>query len=72
MKITTEKFRLRNEKEAAEYLSVAVRTLQAWRLRGGGPKYVSISRRCVKYRLADLDMWVADKLATSTSDMSRG
>jgi hypothetical protein len=68
METTTEKFRLRDEKEAAEYLNVAVRTVQAWRQRGGGPKYLSISRRCVKYRLEDLDSWANKKLVASTSE----
>ena len=71
MNTTTEKFRLRSEKEAAEYLDVAVRTVQAWRMRGGGPKHVSISRRCVKYRLEDLDAWAESKLRSSTSDIGK-
>lgn len=68
----TERSRLINEKMAADYLGVAVRTVQAWRQRGGGPRFVKISARCVKYRLADLDTWANDKLAASTSDVSRG
>lgn len=67
METTTEKSRLIGENDAAEYLNVAVRTIQAWRQRGCGPKYISISRRCVKYRLEDLDTWANSKLATSTS-----
>lgn len=71
MEIAAEKSRLINEKAAGEYLNVAIRTLQAWRVRGGGPKYVSISRRCVKYRLTDLDVWADGKLAASTSEASK-
>jgi hypothetical protein len=33
-----------NESQAAELLGVSVRTLQAWRLRGGGPIYVKMGR----------------------------
>lgn len=63
-----ERYKLVSEIMAAQYLNVSPRTLQAWRMRGGGPKYCSISRRCVKYRLADLDSWANDKLVASTSE----
>jgi predicted DNA-binding transcriptional regulator AlpA len=53
---------------ASTFLGVAQRTLQAWRLRGGGPRFVKISSRCVRYRLQDLLAWQADRLRRSTSD----
>lgn len=42
------------ESAAAHLLGVTPRTLQAWRLRGGGPPFVRISLRCVRYRRRDL------------------
>ena len=38
-----------NELQAAIFLGVSVRTLQAWRVRGGGPPYVKIGR-IVRYQ----------------------
>ena len=38
-----------NENQAAEFLGVSARTLQAWRVRGGGPRYVKIGRS-VRYQ----------------------
>lgn len=31
-----------SENQAAEFLGVSVRTLQAWRVRGGGPRYLKM------------------------------
>lgn len=57
---------LLNEHQAAEYLNLSVRSLQAWRVRGCGPRYSKIGRS-VRYRLCDLDAFVADNLTPSTS-----
>jgi predicted DNA-binding transcriptional regulator AlpA len=61
---------LLTERQAAHMLGVSVRTLQSWRVRGGGsgPRFVSISCRCVRYRALDLDEWVNARLRDSTSD----
>lgn len=42
-----------NEWRAAEMLGISVRTLQTWRLRGGGPQYLKLGRS-VRYRTSDL------------------
>ncbi len=57
-----------NEARAAELLSVNPRTLQQWRLRGTGPKFVRISTRCVRYRYRDLMAWADRLLRSSTSE----
>jgi predicted DNA-binding transcriptional regulator AlpA len=59
---------LLTEKQISRLMGFSVRTLQAWRVRGGGPRFVKISARCVRYRQDDLDSWVADRLRRSTSD----
>lgn len=46
--------------EAASVLGVSPRTLESWRHRGGGPKYLKISSRCIRYRLSDLLVWQAE------------
>ncbi len=57
-----------NEKLAASFLDLSVRTLQGLRCRGGGPRFVRISGRCIKYRRIDLRDWGETNLRTSTSD----
>ncbi len=63
---------LLTETEAAQILKFSVRTLQNWRCRGGGPRFVKVSRGCIRYRLEDLDAWVESCLRWSTSDEGSG
>lgn len=60
--------RLINEYEAAEFVGFSVRALQNWRLRGGGPVFVKISARAVRYRKRDLIAWAEAHTQTSTSN----
>ncbi|MCG8357320.1 MAG: helix-turn-helix domain-containing protein [Kiloniellales bacterium] len=57
-----------DERAAAEFLGLVDRTLQAWRQRGGGPKFYLLSARCVRYRRVDLREWTEAKTRISTSD----
>jgi predicted DNA-binding transcriptional regulator AlpA len=59
--------RLMNEIEAADLLCYSVRALQNWRHRGGGPDFVKVSSRSVRYRRTDLDKWIADRTVSNTS-----
>ena len=61
--------RLINEHEAAAFLGYTVRDLQNWRVRGGGPRFVKISSRSVRYRHRDLLEWTQHRLRSSTSDL---
>jgi len=63
---------LLSEAQSAEFLGVTPRALQAWRQRGGGPAFVRISSRCVRYRRRDLVAWSEARLCTSTSDSGDG
>lgn len=49
--------RLITEKAAADFLGYSVRALQNWRVRGGGPKFVRVSGRSIRYRLRELNDW---------------
>lgn len=58
--------------DAAELLGVSPRTLEAWRVRGGGPRYVvlgaaTVRRGVVRYRRTDLDAYVGARVRSSTS-----
>ncbi len=61
-------FALINETEMAKFLNLSVRALQNYRYRGGGPRFVSIARRCVKYRRVDGRTWAENMLRSSTAD----
>jgi hypothetical protein len=63
--------RLLNEHEAAAFLGYTVRALQNWRLRGGGPVFVKVSDRSIRYRRRDLNVWVEQRLRSSTADLGR-
>jgi predicted DNA-binding transcriptional regulator AlpA len=57
---------LLKQDEAAELLGLTPRGLAAWRYRGGGPPYVKLSRRVVRYRRIDLMEWAEQRLRSST------
>jgi predicted DNA-binding transcriptional regulator AlpA len=59
--------RLINEHQAADYLCYSVRALQNWRVRGGGPKFVKVSGRSVRYTRRDLQAWINERRVTCTS-----
>lgn len=44
---------LRTESQVAEILNLSIRTLQTWRVRRAGPKYVQVGQP-VRYRRRDL------------------
>ena len=56
-----------NAKQAAEILGRSVKTLEHWRLVGGGPIYCKIGKR-VTYETDDLAAFKAAHRRTSTSD----
>ena len=59
---------LLTEKQAASILCYSQRALQNWRLRGGGPQYVKVSARSIRYRRCDLREWTNSRLRNNTSE----
>lgn len=59
--------RLINETVAADYLGYSIRALQNWRVRGGGPSFIKVSARSIRYRRCDLMAWAEAKLVPHTS-----
>ncbi len=57
---------LHNEKTEAARIGFSTRTLQNWRLRGGGPPYFKI-HSAVRYRPDLTDAWIASQLRANTS-----
>ena len=53
--------------QAAGYLNFSVATMAKWRCNGDGPAYIKVSARCVRYRLEDLQAWLASRIARHTA-----
>jgi len=51
--------------ELARYLGVSKAFLDVARIRGGGPPFVRLGRRCVIYRKADVVRWLEERAAAS-------
>ena len=54
--------------EASRIVGLSASTLATLRCRGGGPPYVVLNNRTVRYRRRDLFEWVGADLRASTSD----
>lgn len=56
---------------AAQLMSISPATLRLWRHKGRGPAYVRISTASVKYRLEDIQAWIAaHRVTTSESGVA--
>ncbi len=51
---------------AAAYIGLARNTLEKLRVTGGGPRFVKLGR-AVRYRVSDLEAYVAARIVESTS-----
>jgi predicted DNA-binding transcriptional regulator AlpA len=57
--------RLVDQAEAAAFLHVKPRTLEAWRKLRQGPRFIAYSSRCVRYRLSDLQAWLDERVVST-------
>ena len=60
--------RLINESEAADFVGYSVRSLQGWRVKGGGPQFIKVSARSIRYRRRDLIAWSESRIVSSTTE----
>jgi predicted DNA-binding transcriptional regulator AlpA len=51
---------------ASQHVGLAVSTLEKLRLSGGGPRFVRLGR-AVRYRVTDLEAYLAERVVESTS-----
>jgi predicted DNA-binding transcriptional regulator AlpA len=58
---------LLKQREAAAICSLSERTLERLRVSGAGPKFVRLGKS-VRYRLVDLEEWIASRVVGSTSE----
>jgi predicted DNA-binding transcriptional regulator AlpA len=62
--------KLFDQKQAAHFLGLSVRTLERHRVAGTGPRYARLGR-LIRYRENDLKEWVDRNTRGSTSEMTR-
>lgn len=55
---------LLTEPQAADFLNLSVRTLQAWRIKFAGPDFVRAGR-AIRYRRSDLVAWIEANTCSS-------
>ncbi len=58
--------KLLDTSELAEHLTNKPNTIEGWRIKGVGPRYIKIGR-LVRYRLADVEEWLEAQARSSTS-----
>jgi len=63
---------LLNEEQAAAFIGVTRRAMQAWRISGKGPLYIRISSRCIRYKKPHLIEWGEAHIQMSTSQDKQG
>lgn len=67
--MTNDSDRLMNQSEAAVILGVSARTLEKWRVKGGGPLFVKVGSS-VRYRVCDLQSWIAGNSHAHTASVT--
>ena len=50
---------LMDEREVAAFCKLAVPTLRNWRSKGENLRFVKLGKRCVRYRRADVEAFIA-------------
>jgi len=55
--------------DVATLIGASPRTIETWRVRGGGPRFVRVGR-LARYRRSDVDAWIAERIRASTSATS--
>jgi predicted DNA-binding transcriptional regulator AlpA len=60
---------LLSQRQVALRLGVSARTIEGWRARGTGPPFLRLSARAVRYRLSDLERWLAQRRVADKSGL---
>ena len=51
----------------AVMLRVNTKVLERWRGAGGGPRFVRLTRKTIRYQLSDIEAFIAARLRSSTA-----
>ena len=60
-----------NTKQAATHLGLSTQYMEIARHKGDGPQYIKLAK-AVRYRVEDLDAWMADHIRKHTADVKIG
>lgn len=66
--LLTESDKLINEQTAADILGVTRQCMSQWRYTGKGPRYVQVSKKCIRYRMKELNEYIESRVMRSTSE----
>lgn len=55
---------------ASKMTGVPVQTLETWRSRGGGPKFLKLGAKTVRYQRRELLDWMVRRQCSRTADVS--
>ncbi len=58
---------LLDNNQAADFLGLGRRTLENWRVRGDGPRFLRVGR-AIRYARSDLEAWLDTRRFRSTSE----
>lgn len=62
---------LLTEIQAAEFLGLTRQCLSNWRFTGKGPRYVEISKKCIRYKKSDIISFIDARIKTSTAQKNQ-
>jgi excisionase family DNA binding protein len=62
--------RLLTPEDLAQITGLSTETLAQWRSQRRGIPFVKISRNCVRYRQADLDRWLEERIVRVENNQS--
>lgn len=59
---------LASSKDVAEFLGITANGLAKMRMTGGGPAFIRVGARNIKYRWSDVHAWLEANTHTTTDD----
>jgi len=63
----TEKRRILRTQAAAHYVGSTESTMEKWRMKGVGPRWIQLSARTVGYTIEDLDAFIEERRAATAA-----
>ncbi len=61
---------LLKEGDVARWTGLSIRTLQAYRVKGGGPVYIKLGGSAIRYRRSDVEAYIERGVRAHTSEPS--